>query len=258
MIEPVGHLRDLSETAFPAAGSRFASIRCKPRRRLARHRLGSRWLAERDDRPGPVMVYLLREALSADRLEEAAGRLRGAASVEHRHVLPILGMDLAPDAGPCLLSAYPGTFEGLCTIAQAAGASIGGRLELVECSAAAEQVLGALREIQNSGVPHGAIRMDEVLIDSRGRVLLELVGVEAALGAATHQAPDQRLRAETLSVVRLVYELVTGVTVANPCLPAKGLVRRLPRSWSRWLDTGLDPGAGFADAAEALAVLPDW
>jgi hypothetical protein len=102
---------------------------------------------------------------------------------------------------------------------------------------------------------HGPISMDEVLVDRRGSLLIELYGLARALHDG-QRATMESLRDEIRSVVEIGYQLITGLRAEHPLIPAGRLVRRLDAKWDEWLNRGLDPSAGFDTADAALMALP--
>jgi hypothetical protein len=97
--------------------------------------------------------------------------------------------------------------------------------------------------------------MDEILVDRRGSLLVELYGVARAMDTLARPSLET-LRDEVRSVVEIGYQLVTGLRAEHPLIPAGRLVRKLDAGWDQWLARGLDPSGGFDSADGALAALP--
>ncbi len=102
---------------------------------------------------------------------------------------------------------------------------------------------------------HGPIRMEQVLVNRRGAVCIELYGLARAAEDAIKPSAEL-VRDEVRSVVEIAYQLVTGLRADEPLIPAERLVPRLDRAWVGWLRRGLDPSSGFdtVQAAQVAAV----
>ena len=105
----------------------------------------------------------------------------------------------------------------------------GGQFEPCEVRHAIDHLLSALQGAREAGIAHGPVRMDEVLVDRRSRLLVELVGVGAALSG---QEPDER--DEVRSVVAIAGELLTGVPSPDGTA-FRSLRGRTGHRWRAWL-----------------------
>jgi len=156
------------------------------------------------------------------------GKLRSA------HALPIIDILTNLAGANWVVTPFVGSSAGITSLSNVLAMRDEGRLEPNECLLAAEQLLNALKVARAAGVPHGALTMDDVIVDRHGSLLIELFGVRRALnGAASNdEAAGSEIWGEVRSVARLVYRLFTGVEV--------------PRAW-------IDP-ARFAKRAEKKRV----
>ncbi len=215
------------------------------------HRLGLRWLArESADTPAKV-VYLISFPGSTPG-GGLQGRLDQLLGFRSHHALPIERIEWTNAGGGCwMVTPYTGSADGLLTLGQLLGEKAEGRMDPFEARQAARRLLLALDDSHRHRVAHGPIALDEVLVDRRGGLLIELIGVDAArLGICT---PD--IRSEVRSVARVAHELLSGLPVGE----VERAFRRpagVSRPWMRWLRRGLDPDSGFASASAALAALP--
>lgn len=212
------------------------------RRALPPHSIAERFVAVREPAGEPYMIY----RLPASAVDSPA--LRHAASLRIAHLQRIDGIERDHDGLICIIAEYPGSHAGLLSLTQLVTHKPGGVLSLAEAKLAAAQMLQGIAGAHDAGLILGALRMDEVLIDPRGRVIIELPGVEAAL--AHHVADQSRdSRSDLRAVASLVHELLTGIPLSGS--PAK----ELRRSWRQWFAQALDR-EGFGSAREASDALP--
>lgn len=231
-------------------------------RSLGRHRLAERFLAHDLRRQIDRLVYLFDDD---DRDEGDDGELlwsvlRTQVGARRPHTVQIeeIGRERA---GLCwAVSAYPGNHESLVTLGSLRQ-NRGGRLTVHEVARGVRQLLLAVCAAHRDGIIHGPIDADEVLISPRGTLLIEMYALRRALAAARGGrpalTPDEARRDEVRSVASLAWTLLTGFGVEEHEIFASQARRTLDRRWLQWIEKGLDPVAGFADADEALALLPD-
>ena len=190
---------------------------------------------------------------SADR-RRFVEAVRRCAAVRVPHALPIEKFSFDRQGVLWLVTPYLGNHEGLVALddmIRVRGEGLFG-VELERC---VEHLLLALCEARKHGLSHGTLRRDELLIDTRGSVWVELFGLRRALDTLGN--PNEFVyRDEVRSVVAVAYELATGLPAEEPRIKATRIAKRLPRAWDDWFDAGFDPFRGFADAREALDALP--
>lgn len=190
---------------------------------------------------------------SADR-RRFVEAVRRCAAVRLSHALPIEKFSFDREGVLWLVTPYLGNHEGLLTldeITRARGEALGA-IELERC---VEHMLLALGEARRHNLSHGPIRREELLVDPRGSVWIELFGLRRALDTLGN--PNEFVyRDEVRSLVAVAYELATGLTADEPRIRASRVAKRLPRAWDDWFEAGFDPFMGFANAQEALDALP--
>ncbi len=220
-------------------------------RPLARHHLGERWLARASD-GSPWLAYRI------DRLAggQSAKSFRMAAemllSLRHSHLLPILDMNPDRAGGRWLLSPYVGSSAGVVTLADAARGREGGTLKPMEVIWVMDQILSCVHDAHQAGHCHGGFRADEILVDRRGSVKVELYGLARRLRGLPVAGLQARTD-ETRSVLELGYTLATGRAWGQG--GREGL-ESLGGGIGRWLEAGLVAGE-FCAAGEARAGLAD-
>ncbi|MBL0926877.1 MAG: hypothetical protein IBJ11_04390 [Phycisphaerales bacterium] len=123
------------------------------------------------------------------------------------------------------------------------------RLGIHEAVHAARQLMSCAATLEAEGVPQGRWRSSDVLVDRRGALHAELVGVEAALS----QEPAAEGPAVVRSLGEVLFQAATGAR-AGGGPPARALNAALPRRFAAWLDSAC--GGGFKDFRSALAALP--
>lgn len=209
----------------------------------------------------------------AGKAEEArlVAAVESASLIDHSHALRIQQFTFDITGQAWIIAPFTGDADGLRTLTRHVRQK-GGQCRPDEAERAVQQLLSVIAVAHGGGVLqppvdsetasparavpcHGPITMDEILVDRRGSLLIELYGLARALeqpGRPTLEA----LRDEIRSIVEIGYQLITGLRAEEPLIPAGRLVRKLDARWDRWLDRGLDPSGGFDSAEAALAALP--
>jgi hypothetical protein len=200
--------------------------------------------------------------------------VESASLIDHPHALRIQQFTFDITGQAWVITPYAGDADGLRTLTRHLRQK-GGQCKPDEAERAIHQLLRVVAMAHGGGalqpptpptgsdaaaptraVPcHGPITMDEILVDRRGSLLIELYGLARALDQAGRPTLEG-LRDEIRSIVEIGYQLITGLRAEEPLIPAGRLVRKLDARWDRWLDRGLDPSAGFDSAEAALAALP--
>ncbi|MEM1185293.1 MAG: hypothetical protein AAGI53_09870 [Planctomycetota bacterium] len=201
-----------------------------------------------------VVCYAVRAEGGRRDAEAFVERLRGHASVEHAHVLPIQDVELAPDGMVFLLTPYTGNPDGLVTLADLATVKAG-QASPFEVGRGVHQLLEASVHAHALGLYQGPFTSSDVLVDPHGSLLIELYGISRVLAGLDCTQP-RLARDEVNSIASIAYHMLTGMDAAEPRVRASRLVKRLDRVWDVWFDEALDPSGGFETAAEALAALP--
>jgi serine/threonine protein kinase len=217
--------------------------------------IAERWLAlnERDESTHVAHRFRFAPDRREERkLVEAVGRL---APLSHPHILPIEQFTLNVGGGAWIVTPYTGNLEGLVTLAALAQEK-GGQTTPIETERALTQLLEAVESAHAAGYHHGAIQPEEIMVDRRGSLTIELYGLRRLLSDASIIPATEVDRDEVRSVVEIGYWLLTGLSAEEPRIRADRLVERLDRRWDEWFDAGLDPMAGFQTASEALGALP--
>ena len=131
----------------------------------------------------------------------------------------------------------------------------GGEMSPDEAERALLQLLQAVHFVHDLGLHHGPIDMNEIHVDRRGSLYIELYGLSRAIRGAGEANPET-IRDEVRSLVEIAYTLITGLRAEEPLIPAGRLVKRLSGAWDEWFDHGLNPAGGFDSASEAMDALP--
>lgn len=224
-------------------------------RQLEPGRFGQRWLAFNEtDQSAHVghRLPMTHDKSEQRRFLEAAEALSG---LNHPHLLSIEQFTLGHGSGAWIVTPYSGSHDGLVTLASLVKDK-GGRLDATETERAMIQVLEAVSFAHASGFQHGPMTADEILVDRRGSLTIELYGLRRRLGAMNSRSASEVARDELRSIVEIGYTLLTGLSAEEPRIRAGRITAKLDHRWDEWFDDGLDPLGGFASAAEALAGLP--
>ncbi len=215
--------------------------------------LGERHLALHElDATSHVVV---RPAIGRDRYEQrrVLGVIDRLRRLSHPHILQIEAHGLDLRGHPWIVTPFTGDASGIITL-EAHIRAKDGFLAPGEAREAAVHLLQASAHAHEHGFVHGPLAMSEVLVDRRGRLLIEFYGLAIAL-RRTEADPELTRREEVRSIVRMAYQLVTGLLPEEPVIPAGRVVRGLEAGWDDWFETGLISGAGFRSAAHALSAL---
>lgn len=226
-------------------------------RRLDPGPMAERWLAfnERDESTHVGHRFRAGQDRDIRRLVESVERL---APLTHPHILPVEFFTLEKPSGgdsAWIVTPYTGSLDGLVTLS-ALLVDKGGQMSPPETERTLIQLLEAAEYAHAQGFQHGPIAMDEVQVDRRGSLSVELYGLRRLLGGAGTVPPSEICRDEVRSIVGIGYTLLTGLSAEEPRIRADRLVPKLDRRWDAWFEVGLDATAGFLSAGEALSALP--
>jgi len=172
------------------------------------------------------MAYRVDRRLTTERAKSSQLAECLSASIAHRHVLTPREARRDSSGDLWLITPFVGSARGLLTLSQLASARDGGTLTQPEVIFAGLQLLSASAHAHATGIAHGPIDADHVLVDPHGSLLVELYGVEQRLRdcpvptdadraletrsiatlmgrlATWHQAPDSGARPELSTVLR--------------------------------------------------------
>ncbi len=226
-------------------------------REIEAGRLADRWLAVHEDDDTTFVVHRFR--VSRDRLEQRrfVTAVESLADLEHPHVLPIVEYSLgsAVAGNAWIVTPFTGNQDGLITLDRLMREK-GGRISPTEVERVMIQLLDAVEHCHAGRLRHGPIALDEILVDRRGSVQVELYGLSRLLGKSASAGSGAEVeRDEVRSVVELGYQLLTGLSADEPRISAERLIPRLPHHVVGWLEAGLDPVSGFSTPTEALEAL---
>jgi serine/threonine protein kinase len=223
-------------------------------RELSASPLGCRWLALRESDQSSHAVYRF-EALP-DRIwrRRHTGAMHVLAELQHPHLLALEMFSFDVGGEPWVVTPYTGNHDNIVLLRDVVQAK-GESLSAAEAERAVLQVLEGIEYAHSVNVCNGPIAMEQLLVDRRGCVLIELYGVSRAL-AGQDGSDTELIRDEVRSAVEIAYRLVTGLSADEPRILAGRLAKKLPRAFEEWLEEGLHPGRGFQSAEEAISKLP--
>lgn len=232
---------------MPPAGLPVLAAGCIVRRRLPAHPLGERFAAVESASGAPVLLYRLGGGRDGA-TQAVARRIERLSAITHPHILRLRRMEMEPEGRLWIVADYPGTHAGVLSLAGLLSQKEGGRVAPQEARHAVMQILSALAAGQRAGLAHGSLRSDDVIVDPRGRALIELPGVERAL---TDCPPPQDAaeKADLSAAAGIAYELLTGVS-----LPPTDEARTGHGGWDAWIRAAAR--GEWSKAGEALAHVP--
>ncbi len=215
-----------------------------------------RYLALHEKRQTSHVVYRFGVSHDAAERRRFLAAVQPLACLDQPHLLPVEEYSFAADSRGWVVTPYTGSQIGLMTLARLL-ADKGGRMSPSEAQRALTHTLEAVQSAHEIGLCHGPLSPDQILIDRRGSATIELYGLDRRLHSdACQPGVDSVRQDEITSLVRLGYVLLTGLNPASLHISSTRLVKRLDRKWDAFFAAGLNPQAGFASAADALAALP--
>ncbi len=181
------------------------------------------------------------------------GSVHALSRVNHPHLLKLESLSFDDHNRLCVITPYTGNQDGFVTLEDLL-IQRDAKLEPVEAIRCLAHLLEASQASTDGNIVHGSLATDEILVDRRGSVQVELHGLTNALA---HRDPSADLIAdEVRSIVRIGYLMLVGLEPGAERVAPSRLVRKLDRLWDRWFAIGLDPVDGFSNAAQALRALP--
>lgn len=199
----------------------------------------------------------------AKRFVEQVSKLR---RLQAPHMLPIADMQTNMAGAHWLIAPFVGSSAGISTFEEALAMRDQGRLEPQECLLAAKHLLTAIKAGRSVNIPHGAVSIDDVIVDKHGSLIIELFGVRRALlgPEASDEVSGSEAWGEVRSVARLIYRSYTGVNVPDEWIDPDRLIKRKERRKSdkqicAWLRHVLqrEQPHGLDEALEALENDPE-
>jgi serine/threonine protein kinase len=175
--------------------------------------------------------------------------------LSNSHILPVEAIADGIGGSTWLITPFTGSQDGLVTLDSLVKAK-GGRMPAAETERALIQILEGIAAAHAHGCHHGPISAQEILIDRRGSLAVELYGIRRRLGTLWNRSAPEVARDEVRSVVELGYWMLTGLSAEDPRIAATRLFPKLDQRWDEWFSEGLDPLVGFTTAEDALAALP--
>ncbi|MFT5423293.1 MAG: serine/threonine protein kinase [Phycisphaerales bacterium] len=248
-LEPIRTTQAMPRTHTPHNIGQFRIVRPL---RPSIH--GDRFLAVDDQTNENTTLHRI------DTGHESTDRRRLLAAVEqlaafsHSHVLSLNAFTLGERGDLWLTTPFTGNHEGLVLLSDLIELR-GGPLSAAEVAHAVAQTLDAIEFAHKVGLSHGPIGLDEIQVGRRGSLFIEFYGLDR-LRNGFGPANDLLIRDEIRSVVSLAYKLLTGIEASEPRIRASRLMKKTDKAWDTWIETGLDPFAGFANATEAINALP--
>jgi hypothetical protein len=217
--------------------------------RLGDTRLGSRWLAWGGRDALPRVAHHLQPRVT--RGIDAGSALEPLTRFVHAHAVGL--EEVVIDRGETwLIAPYCGSYDGLMPLAKLMSMKASGSLPVREAMFLGIHLLGAIDAGWRRGLGHGPLGMDDVLIDRRGRAMVELFGVEARCRG---EDPLAAAHASVAGVVGLVYELATGLAPSGTRGSSAAVAKSMPRGLESFFSRGLARAEGFASPAEAMSAL---
>lgn len=227
-------------------------------RPLGPGRVSERWLARRRTDLAACVVHLCPLGTDPVRWHDGASVIRAD---DLPHALSPIEHGRAPSGRPWAITEYTGDHEGLVSLATLLRRT-GGRASAEQARYAAMQLLKLLSHAHHEGKRHGFLHLDEVLVDRRGSLQVELYGLPYRLSSPAVQTLWSA-REEIRSVGVIAAQLLTGATEEMIESIGDGNSERfdagIGAGWMEWLERTV-AGDGFQradDAADSLAQLLD-
>jgi serine/threonine protein kinase len=243
--------------------SRVHRLRIGPFRLVQRLEAGpvaERWLALDEREQSTHVAHRFKPGTDRSEIRRLVEGMERLSGLSHPHILPIEHLTLERSGagkgdGAWIVTPYTGTPEGLLTLSVLREHK-GGQMAPVEVERTLTHLLEASEHAHATGFRHGPVSPEEVLVDRRGSVSIELYGLNRIIKGEEGGPLVEVERDEVRSIVEIGYWLLTGLSAEEPRIRADRLIQRLDHRWDEWFDAGLDPMAGFLSAGEALSLLP--
>ena len=218
--------------------------------------MGERWIAanEVDHSLHVAHRFKSADAATTEAIVQAA---RALAEVGHPHLLPVEHVYDKVAGSVWVITPFSGNHDGLVTL-RSLVRDKGGQMSPQETERALVQMLQGISAAHARGAFHGPLTPEEILVDRRGSLSVELYGLRRRLTALAKRPAAEVARDEVRSVVGLGYFLLTGLPSEEPRIEASRLSPRVDRLWDEWVNEGLDPLGGYGSADEAMAALPGF
>ena len=215
-------------------------------------RMAERWLALHEEAGSTHLAHRFRTGVGRFEQRRLVEAIERVAPLSHPHILPIERFTLGHDGSAWIVTPYTGNLEGLVTLTNLMEEK-GGQMPPSETERALIQLLEAAESAHSAGFHHGPLSADEVMVDRRGSLSVELYGLGRLLASPAPTPAVEVTRDEVRSIVEIGYWLLTGLSAEEPRIRADRLMPKLDHRWDEWFNEGLDPMAGFLSAGEALA-----
>ncbi|MEM8758636.1 MAG: hypothetical protein AAGF47_12755 [Planctomycetota bacterium] len=212
-----------------------------------------RYLAVQPERLTNHVAYRVTLDDTAEARQLFLDAIDSAAAVTSPHALPIEQFSMTSPIEAWVISPFVGDHDGLLLLSDLLGDK-GGMLEPAEVRRAVGQLLEAADAGAQRGLPHGPLGIDDVQVDRRGSIRIELYGLRAAADPSGRDADDLH-QDEVRDIIAIGYELLTGIRPQSASIDPKRLVPSAPDDLCALLRSALDSEPTFATAREALEAL---
>ncbi|MBL0870197.1 MAG: hypothetical protein IBJ18_06415 [Phycisphaerales bacterium] len=208
-----------------------------------------------------VPGHRLAGAIDPAAILAAIERVRG---LKHAHMLEIERAWMDEQGRVCMLTPFTGDQDGLVPL-DVLLRRRSGFLTLDEAKRAMDHLLSAVCAGHEQGLSHGEVSMREVMVDRRGSLLIEhyalareIIGPATFVPGAspTNLAEDlaRAKAAEVRSVLKIGYQLATGLRFEPPVIPVSRVELEADKTWDDLFETGLGT-VGFTSAPHALSAV---
>ena len=175
-------------------------------------------------------------------------------TIENAHVLPVTDVVLGVAGWHWVITPYGGAADGIVSLATVMAAQPEGRMSAVEALHATRQLLLASDAAHVRGITHGPIAAEEVLVDRRGSLAVELYGLRRRISGAPPRDPHA-VSSEVRSIAALTYRMITGFAVPDHFVRASRVIRGVGEPFDQWIADAIN-GPGFEAPEFALKALP--
>lgn len=228
------------------------------RRRLPPHHLAERWSAWNERLGIAGLVHRIdRRILGSRPVERTLRSIFELSSLRHPHLLAVRDAVSDDEGSAWIVSEFPGTRGGLLTMSSLLAQKTSGVLTPVESLHAAHHLLSALDAAHASGIVHGSLRMEDLLVNPNGAIKVELFGVGAIL-QPTELPFDRVVREDLRASCGIIHELLTGVPLSRSGVSIVKVPGRGVAGWDRWLKRAFDQSSAYTSAREAIDHLPGF
>jgi hypothetical protein len=209
----------------------------------------SRYIAMHATKSSSHLVYSIGGRADRALHRRLDDRQDGLSRLRNPHLLQYQVIGRCERRGCLIATPYTGDHSGILTLGRLA--LLKGGLRGVELKRAVSHLLEGLQALHGAGFADGGLKLERLLVDRHGSVVIELAGLPLVMAGET--ASQEEFTADIVAAGRIAYVLAHGKPVTPFTLQELDL--HAVTSWDSWLARMMR--GQIKDAPTAVAELPD-